>query len=36
MLQSFYSLAVYALANDIACSISTALGMANHEPNKTN
>ena len=36
MLQSFYSSAVYGLANDITCSICTALGLANHEPNKTN
>ena len=36
MLQSFYPLAVYALANDITSSIRTALGLANHEPKKTN
>ena len=35
MLQSFYPLAVYALANDKASSIRTALGLANHEPKKT-
>ena len=35
MLQSFYPLAVYALANDITSSIRTALGLANHEPKKT-
>ena len=36
MLQSFYPLAVYALVNDITSSIHTALGLANHEPKKTN
>ena len=36
MLQSFYPLAVYAFANDITFSIRTALGIANHEPKKTN
>ena len=35
MLQSFYPLAVYALANDKTSSIRTALGLANHEPKKT-
>ena len=36
MLQSFYPLAVYAVVNDITSSILTALGLANHEPKKTN
>ena len=36
MLQSFYPLAVYALANGISSSIRTALGLANHEPKKIN
>ena len=36
MLQSFYPLAVYALDNDITSSIHIALGLANHEPKKTN
>ena len=36
MLQLFYALAVYALANDITYSIRTAVGLANHEPKKTN
>ena len=36
MLQSFYPLAVYALANDISSSICTTLGLAVDEPNKTN
>ena len=36
MLQSFYPLAVYALANDITSSVCTALGLANHEPKKKN
>ena len=36
MLQPFYPLAVYALANDITSSIPTALELANHEPKKTN
>ena len=36
MLQSFYPLAVYVLANDITSSIRNALGLANHEPKKTN
>ena len=36
MLQSFYPLAVYAVVNDITSSIRTALGLANHEPKKTN
>ena len=36
MLQSFYPMAVYAFANDITSSILTALGLANHEPKKTN
>ena len=35
MLQSFYPLAVYALANDITSSIRTVLGLVNHEPKKT-
>ena len=35
MPQSFYPLAVYALANDKTSSIRTALGLANHEPKKT-
>ena len=35
MLQSFYPLAVYALVNDITSSIHTGLGLANHEPKKT-
>ena len=35
MLQSFYPLAVYALANNITSSIRIALGLANHEPKKT-
>ena len=34
MLQSFYHLAVYALANDITSSIRTALGLAKHETKK--
>ena len=34
MLQSFYPLAVYGLANDIISSIHTTLGLANHEPKK--
>ena len=36
MLQSFYTLAVYVLANDITSSIRIALGLANHEPKKKN
>ena len=36
MLQSFYPLVVYPLANGITSSICTALGLANHEPKKTN
>ena len=36
ILQSIYPLDVYVLANDKASSICTALGLANHEPNKTN
>ena len=36
MLQSFYPLAAYALVNDRTSSIHTALGLANHEPKKTN
>ena len=36
MLQSFYPLAVYALANNITSSIRIALRLANHEPKKTN
>ena len=36
MLQSFYPLAVYDFANDITFSIRTALGLAHHEPKKTN
>ena len=36
MLQSFNPLAVYALADDITSSLLTALGLANHEPKKTN
>ena len=36
MVQSFYPLAVYALANDITSSIRTALVLANHELKKTN
>ena len=36
MLQPFYPLAVYTLANDITSSIPTALELANHEPKKTN
>ena len=35
MPQSFYTLAVYALANNITSSIRIALGLANHEPKKT-
>ena len=35
MLQSFYPLAVYFLANDITSSIRTTLGLANHELKKT-
>ena len=34
MLQSFYPLAVYTLANDITSSTRTALGLVNHEPKK--
>ena len=36
MRQLLYPLAGYALANDITSSICTALGLANHESNKTN
>ena len=36
MLQSFYPLVVYPLVNGITSSIRTALGLANHEPKKTN
>ena len=36
IVQSFYPLAVYTLANNITFSIRTALGLANHEPKKTN
>ena len=36
MLQSFYLLALYTFANGITSSIRTALGLANHEPKKTN
>ena len=36
MLQLFYPLAVDALGNDITYSIRTAVGLANHEPKKTN
>ena len=36
MLQSFYPLAVYALANDITSFIRAALELANHEPKKRN
>ena len=36
MLQSFYRLAVYALANDITSSIHTAFEQAHHEAKKTN
>ena len=36
MFQSFNPLAVYTLADDITSSIRTALGLANHEPKKTN
>ena len=36
MLQSFYPLAMYALANDITSPIRTALRLTNHEPKKTN
>ena len=36
MFQSFYPMAVYPFANDITSSILTALGLANHEPKKTN
>ena len=35
MLQSFYPLAVYTLANNITSSIRIALGLNNHEPKKT-
>ena len=36
MLQSYYPLTVYALADDLTSSIRNALGLANHEPKKTN
>ena len=36
MLQSFYTLAMSPLVNDITSSIHTALGLANHELKKTN
>ena len=36
MLQSFYPLAGYALANEITFSINTAFGVANDETKKIN